>query len=164
MLFISFPSAKDPSFVSRYPGRSTIEVVALTPFAWFKKWTDTRWKTPRSRIRSIEISTRGSSEERIGESRSASARKNRLLRAFDSAFDVLIRQLSKRRNLRSGAWYRSGFDLNCLARPDSRNWPLYLTGADATTAGVTGAMMGGVLTASAILRRNLMSVALKIRA
>ena len=36
-----------------------------------------------------------------------------------------------------------------------------MTGADVTMAGVTGAMMGGVLTASAILRRNLMSVVTK---
>jgi uncharacterized protein (TIGR03382 family) len=33
---------------------------------------------------------------------------------------------------------------------------LYLTGADACVAGVTGAMMGGVLAASLLLRRNLM--------
>jgi all-trans-retinol 13,14-reductase len=34
---------------------------------------------------------------------------------------------------------------------------LYLTGADAAMPGVTGAMMGGVLAASAVLRRNMLS-------
>ena len=44
VLFISFPSAKDPSFSGRYPGRATVEVVSPAPFAWFEKWAETRWK------------------------------------------------------------------------------------------------------------------------
>ena len=44
VLFISFPSAKDPTFHQRYPGRSTIEVVAPAPYGWFAQWADTRWK------------------------------------------------------------------------------------------------------------------------
>ena len=43
-VFISFPSAKDPTFPERYPGRSTIEVVAPMPYGAFERWADTRWK------------------------------------------------------------------------------------------------------------------------
>jgi all-trans-retinol 13,14-reductase len=43
-LFISFPSAKDPDFARRFPGKATIEVVALAPYRWFERWADTRWK------------------------------------------------------------------------------------------------------------------------
>ncbi len=43
-LFISFPSAKDPEFALRYPGRATIEVVTLAPYDWFEGWEDSRWK------------------------------------------------------------------------------------------------------------------------
>ena len=42
--YLSFPSAKDPSFESRFPGKATLEVVALAPYEWFKQWEDTRWK------------------------------------------------------------------------------------------------------------------------
>ena len=52
------------------------------------------------------------------------------------------------------------FRLNCLG-PRTAVRGLYLTGADVTMAGVSGAMMGGVVSASAILGRNLMAVVTK---
>ena len=42
-------------------------------------------------------------------------------------------------------------------KPATRIRGLYLTGQDIVTCGVGGAMMAGVLTASAILRRDLVS-------
>ena len=39
-VFISFPSAKDPDFERRHPGRATIDVVAIAPFAGFERWRD----------------------------------------------------------------------------------------------------------------------------
>ena len=41
---ISFPSAKDPSFQTRFPGKGTVEVVGLAPYEWFAQWEGTRWK------------------------------------------------------------------------------------------------------------------------
>ena len=42
--YISFPSAKDPDFVHRYPERATIEIVTPAPYAWFAQWEESRWK------------------------------------------------------------------------------------------------------------------------
>ena len=36
--YVSFPSAKDPSWNDRYPGRSTVDVITLTKYDWFKEW------------------------------------------------------------------------------------------------------------------------------
>jgi all-trans-retinol 13,14-reductase len=49
------------------------------------------------------------------------------------------------------------FGLRCLT-PQTSIRNLYLTGQDVCILGVTGAMVGGVLTASAILQKNLMAV------
>ena len=43
LTYISFPSAKDPSFAERYPGRATIEIVAPGPFEWYEEWADKPW-------------------------------------------------------------------------------------------------------------------------
>ncbi len=43
VVYISFPSAKDPSWDSRYPGRATIEIVAPAGFELFEKWQQTTW-------------------------------------------------------------------------------------------------------------------------
>ena len=43
MVYISFPSAKDPDFNARYPDRSTIEIVAPCPWEWVEKWADKPW-------------------------------------------------------------------------------------------------------------------------
>ena len=44
MLFISSPSAKDPDFERRHPGRATLEVICPAPYDWFTRWEDSRWK------------------------------------------------------------------------------------------------------------------------
>ncbi|MGD1090875.1 MAG: NAD(P)/FAD-dependent oxidoreductase [Bryobacteraceae bacterium] len=159
VIFISFPSAKDPSFTSRYPGRATIEVVAPAPLAWFAKWADTRWKH------------RGVEYDEL-KARLAERLKSELENAVPQVRGKIdYAELSTPLSTRSFTNHQSGeiyglahvperFRLNCLG-PRTPVRGLYLTGADVTTAGVTGAMMGGVLTASAILRRNLMSVVTK---
>ena len=68
-------------------------------------------------------------------------------------------------NYQQGEMYGLGgtperFRLRCLT-PRTPIRELYLTGQDVTTLGVTGALFGGVLTASAILRRNLMETIAK---
>ena len=50
------------------------------------------------------------------------------------------------------------FELRAL-KPQSPIRQLYLTGQDVVSLGVTGALFGGVICASSILRRNLMNAA-----
>ena len=43
VVYISFPSAKDPDYLNRHPGTATIEIVAPAPYEWFEKWRGTTW-------------------------------------------------------------------------------------------------------------------------
>jgi all-trans-retinol 13,14-reductase len=42
-LFISFPSAKDPSFAARHPGKHTIEILTMAPYEHVAAWRGTTW-------------------------------------------------------------------------------------------------------------------------
>src|SRR5260370_35723260 len=153
-LYISFPSAKDPDFERRHPGRATVEVVALVPYNWFERWQDTGWKR------------RGQDYETLKQE--LSIRLQRQLEhhvpALSGKIDYaeLSTPLSTRHfmNYQRGESYGlSGtperFRLRCLTpRTPIRN--LYLTGQDVVSLGVTGALLSGFVTASAVLRRNLM--------
>lgn len=156
VVFISFPSAKDPTFGDRYPSRSTIEIVAPAPFGRFARWAETGWKH------------RGPNYEDFKADLSARL-LDELYRFVPAARGrVDYSELSTPLSTRHFANYPQGeiygvsavparFRIRALgARTPIRN--LYLTGQDACTAGVTGALFGGVITASAVLRRNLMPV------
>src|SRR5579872_1480800 len=153
--FISFPSAKDPTFERRYHGHSTIEIVAPAPYAWFEKWADSRWKR------------RGTDYDELKRTLSARLLAD-LERHVPGARDrITYTELSTPLSTRHFANYPHGeiyglsvtperFRLRSIgARTPIRN--LYLTGADALSPGVTGALFGGIVTASAVLGRNLRS-------
>ncbi len=44
LMFISSPSAKDPDFERRHPGRATMEVICPASYDWFARWEDSRWR------------------------------------------------------------------------------------------------------------------------
>lgn len=43
VVYVSFPSAKDPTWDERYPGRATIDILTLAPYEWFSTWEDKKW-------------------------------------------------------------------------------------------------------------------------
>jgi len=159
LMFISSPSSKDPDFERRHPGRATLEVVCPAPYDWFAQWEDRRWKRRGEDYDVIkqELTERLKSalEEQVPSVR--------------GKLDVveLSTPLSTRHfmNYQHGEAYGvsatpARFGLRCLT-PQTAVRNLYLTGQDVCTLGVAGALMGGVLTASAALGRNLLSVVSK---
>jgi all-trans-retinol 13,14-reductase len=157
--YLSFPSAKDPDFARRFPGRATVEVVGLAPYEWFARWADSPWKK------------RGQDYE---------AFKQKLA---DRMLDALTRQCPQIAGKVDHAELSSPLTTTTFAghphgeiyglshtparfaarqlRPHTGISGLFLTGADICTAGVGGALMGGILTATAITRRNLLSAILR---
>ena len=155
LLFISYPSAKDPTFAARLPDRATAEIVVPAPFAWFKRWTKTRWKHRGAEYDAFKAEL-----------------TDRILAQFaahapDASRRITYAELSTPLTTEHfvgaprGAIYGAGatparFESRAL-RPRTPIRGLFLTGADACSEGVTGALFGGVMAASAILGRNLLS-------
>jgi all-trans-retinol 13,14-reductase len=151
-LYLSFPSAKDPTVESRFLGRSTAEVITFVPYEWFGKWERTAWTKRGDEYDAFKARF----TERLTEAlyRYVPGTRGRVARV------ELSTPLSTRHftNHPHGEVYGlaatpARFRLRALG-PTTPIRQLYLTGADAAVLGFTGALSGAVLCASAILRKN----------
>ncbi|GAB2516653.1 phytoene desaturase family protein [Microbulbifer agarilyticus] len=155
LAYISFPSAKDPDFLRRYPGRATIEIVTPAHYEWFKQWEEETW------------GKRGEEYDALKEKFS-----RRMLEKLFTHFPHLrdkidYYELSTPLSTKHFCAYGTGeiYGLQhgpsrwqqSWLRPKTRIKGLYLTGQDIVSCGVGGAMFGGVITAQSILglRRGL---------
>ncbi len=148
VVYVSFPSAKDPSFEQRHPGRSTIEIVAPAPYEIFERWSGSTW------------GKRGDDYEALKQSYG-----ERLLEhLYDKVPQVRGRvdywEVSTPLSMQHFCGYGRGelygldhdperFRQDWL-RPRTRIKGLWLTGQDVMSCGVAGAMMGGMASAAAI--------------
>jgi all-trans-retinol 13,14-reductase len=154
-VYLSFPSAKDPGFPRRHPGHATVEVIAMVPYAAFSAWADTRWKR------------RGEEYDALKQ-RLAGRLRAELERQVPSVIgNIAHAELSTPvttqhfMNCSHGEIYGiaatpARYAMRELgARTPIRG--LYVTGQDAASLGIVGALFGGVVSASAALGRNLAS-------
>lgn len=149
LVYISFPSAKDPDWDRRFPGKATIEVVTLAPYDWFEKWQDQPWLR------------RGDEYNQLKD-----AFSQRLLQALyeqvpqvEGHIDYF--ELSTPLSTRHFCNYDQGeiYGLDHVPQRFAQSWlrpktpidNLYLGGQDAFVAGVVGAMTGGLMAGAAVL-------------
>jgi len=146
LVYISFPSAKDPSFTQRYPGRATIEIVAPGPHEWFEPWADKPW------------GKRGDDYEALKEHLAQRLLKKLYEKLPELEGKVDYYELSTSLSTDYFCRYRTGeiygldhdpqrFEQDWL-KPETEIPGLYLTGQDILSCGVVGAMIGGLLTAT----------------
>ncbi|KAG9350195.1 hypothetical protein JZ751_026548 [Albula glossodonta] len=45
MMFITFPSAKDPTAKTRHPGKSCMTLLTMVKYEWFEEWKDSSART-----------------------------------------------------------------------------------------------------------------------
>jgi phytoene dehydrogenase-like protein len=151
--FISFPSAKDPAFAARFPGRATIEVVTLGRYEWFERWADQPWKRRGEEYDTLKARFTAQLLDILYEA------VPRVRGKVDVA--ELSTPLSTRRftNYARGEIYGLAHDPARFAerelKPRTRVRGLLLTGSDICTCGLGGALAGAYLTASAIAGRPL---------
>jgi len=153
VVYLSFPSAKDPDFERRHPGRATIEIVAPASYEIFAPWAGSTW------------GKRGDDYDALKRSYG-----ERLLEhLYDKVPQVRGRvdywEVSTPLSMQwfcgweRGELYGLDHDPARLQqrwlRPRTKVPGLWLTGQDVMSCGVTGAMMGGLAAATAVagLRR-----------
>jgi all-trans-retinol 13,14-reductase len=153
VLYISYPSLKDPAHEAGPNNRQTAEVVTFVPWKSFEKWRDTR----RGKREKDYMEFKKGVEERL----IAQLKKHIPGVMAKAVFTELSTPLSTTFFTRSeeGAIY--GLEptpdrFSCRAlRPRTPVKGLYLSGSDVGTLGVVGAMIGGIFTAAAIEPRVL---------
>ncbi|XP_078702739.1 all-trans-retinol 13,14-reductase-like [Branchiostoma floridae x Branchiostoma belcheri] len=156
VLFVSFPSAKDPTWNARYPGKSTCIIISFTPYEWFAEWQEGRVKHRGEEYESLKTRLAQKMWRQV-------CQQYPQLQGKDEYMDVGT-PLSNNYYLGStrGEIYgldhnreRFSQDLLVNLRPDTAIPGLYLTGQDIVTAGFAGALVSGLLTAGAVLDRQL---------
>jgi len=159
VVYISFPSAKDPDYLNRRPGTATIEIVAPAPYEWFEKWKGTTWGKRGEDYEQFKAGLGDRLMEHLYE-------KLPQLRGRVDYYDVSTPL--------STEWfsaYRKGelYGLDHTPERLKQKWlaprtkipGLWLTGQDTLTCGVTGAMMSGMLTTMAMVGMRRMSPLMK---
>ncbi len=154
MVYISFPCAKDPDWINRYPEKSSIDIITLIPYETFEEWEGTSWKK------------RGTDYEAIKENIT-----NRLLKELYKQLPqvegkIVCQELSTPLTTKHFVNYQTGEIYGLDHSPSRFRQPFlkprtpiknfYLTGQDIVTAGVAGALFSGVLSSIAITGKNIL--------
>lgn len=149
LVYISFPSAKDPTWDERYPDKSTAEIVAPCKPEWFEKWQGTTWNKRGEDYQQLKQEL----TDRLLET---------LYKQMPQLRDALdFVELSTPLSTQWFQWNQEGeiYGIEHTVERFQQSWihpktkikNLYLTGSDVVTAGVGGALMGGVMTTAAML-------------
>jgi all-trans-retinol 13,14-reductase len=153
--FITFPSTKDPHWERDFPGKSTVEMYAYTDYRHFAKWADTTWMKRGDDYLTIKEQIK---QRLLAELYRHIPNAEQYLDYVEVSTPLSYETFAKRQ--------RGGF-MGIEASPQrfAQKWlraqtpirGLYLTGQDIATDGVIGALVGGVIAASAYLKRDLMT-------
>jgi all-trans-retinol 13,14-reductase len=158
-VYISFPSAKDPDFQRRHPGKSTVDVITMVPYDAFAGWGETRWKR------------RGDEYDELKQRLSTRLRTELERQVPQVVGNIAHTELSTPVTTRHFTNYGHGEIYGLASTPErfgmrglGARTPirgLYLTGQDVSSLGVVGALYGGVISASVALGKNLLSAVSK---
>lgn len=144
MVYISFPSSKDPSWDSRYPNKATVEIVTLASMDQFERWLGSTWQQRGAEYEAYKEVL----AQRLLE---VLFRHRPQLRAaldyyeLSSPLSTQYYQGSERGEIYGLEHSVARFQRPFL-HPQLPVKNLYVTGVDVMTGGVGGGLMGGMLT------------------
>ena len=152
LVYISFPSAKDPDWENRYPGKSTVEVVTPANMEWFSQWDGTQWQKRGDDYEALKAQFSERLMEKLYE-RHPQLRDKLEYFELSTPLSTNWYQKTSAGEMLALDHYVDRFKQPFL-HPITPVKNLYMTGSDVMTAGVGGAMMAGVMTTSAMLGRK----------
>ncbi|MDP7040428.1 MAG: NAD(P)/FAD-dependent oxidoreductase [Myxococcota bacterium] len=153
VVYVSFPSAKDPAWDKEHPNSATMEVITMAQFDWYDKWASGYWKKHGDEYEAHKEKLSQRLLEKVFE-HVPQAKAH--LDYYELSTPLTVRDLA---NYPQGELYGlehdpSRFQQRWLKpRSDIKN--LFLTGQDILTVGVTSALFSGLVTASAITKKDL---------
>ncbi|WP_396587447.1 phytoene desaturase family protein [Bermanella sp. R86510] len=149
LIYVSFPSSKDPDWEKRYPGKSTVEIVTIANMQDYEQWNGTTWQ---QRGENYEAKKEQLSKQLLEVlfSRLPQLREALDYYEFSTPLSTQFYQLNAKGEIYGLDHFVERFKQSCL-HPQMPIKNLYLTGADALTAGVGGALMGGVMSTMCML-------------
>jgi len=155
VVYISFPAAKNPLFNEKYPGRSTIEIISVAKYDWFAEWEKTRWK---KRGEAYDALKEKFAQRLLEHLYKYEPQVKGKIDTYELSTPITTKHFC---NYINGEIYGldhqpSRFTKEYL-KPVTPIKNLFLTGQDIVTVGIGGALMSGVLTASAITKNNLIN-------
>ncbi|NWI46891.1 RETST reductase, partial [Picathartes gymnocephalus] len=156
LLFVTSPSAKDPTWEMRHPGKSTLAIVTFARYEWFEEWEDK------------QVNKRGDDYEDLKKTFVDAIMQTvlKLYPRIEGRIEYLSggTPLTNQHYLASprGGFYGADHGLPRLQaeaiatmRAQTAVPNLYLTGQDLCLGGFMGALQGAIICTSAILKRNL---------
>uniref|UniRef100_A0A4W6FJX5 All-trans-retinol 13,14-reductase n=1 Tax=Lates calcarifer TaxID=8187 RepID=A0A4W6FJX5_LATCA len=157
LLFVASPSAKDPTWEERSPGKSTLSLVSFANYEWFEEWKDGK------------VTNRGADYKELKQ-----AFIDSILEVVMDVFPKITRDkieyidagtpitnthyIGAPKGEIYGADHgvaRFSPELSATVRPQTPLKNLYLTGQDVFLCGFAGALAGALTCGSVILNRNL---------
>jgi all-trans-retinol 13,14-reductase len=159
VVYISFPSAKDPDFTKRYPDRSTIDIITLVPFETFAEWDGSRWMKRGDDYKELKEKL---ARRLLNELYKQQPQLEGCVEYYELSTPLTTQHFI---NYEKGEIY--GLDATPtrfrqkFLKPRTPIKNFYLTGQDIVTCGVAAALFSGVLTATAMTGKNVLKKVMK---
>lgn len=156
LIFVASPSAKDPTWEERKPGKSTLTVVSFANYAWFEEWKDEKVKNRSADYKELKQTFINSVVEVLTE---IYPKIKDRIEYVDAGTPISNQHyLGAPKGEIYGADHgisRFSVELNATIRPQTPIKNLFLTGQDVMLCGFAGALGGALTCGSVILNRNL---------
>ncbi|XP_051894533.1 all-trans-retinol 13,14-reductase-like [Pristis pectinata] len=156
MKFVSFPSAKDPTWNDRFAGKSSMVIVTFVCYEWFEKWKDERVKKRGEDYENLKMALARNLIDQTTEYFPQLKDRIEYIKVGSPLTNQFYIAASR------GEIYGVSHDLSRFApetiasfRAKTPIKNLYLTGQDVFSCGFSGANHGALICASGVLHRNL---------